>query len=72
MFYCADSPRVEGSVSMLTILNISLLLVNLYSVGVSEKKLQEIEEKMDDMACIEDRINHLLVNLDSAFLDVLR
>lgn len=57
---------------MLTILNISLLLVNLYSVGVSEKKLQEIEEKMDDMACVEVKLRHLLEDLDSAFLSVLR
>lgn len=52
---------------MLTVVNIALVLVNLYSVGVSEKKIEIIEEKLADMAMLEARVKHICDNLDSVF-----
>lgn len=52
---------------MLTVINLALVLVNLYSIGVSEHKVQILEDKLDDLAMIEERIRHIAENLDSAF-----
>lgn len=52
---------------MLTIINLALVLVNLYSVGVAEHKVQILDEKLDDLAMIEERLKHIAENLDSAF-----
>ena len=53
---------------MITTINLALILVNLYSVGCAEKKLEAIEDKLDDLAVIEERLKHLCENMDSAFL----
>lgn len=53
---------------MLTVINMTLILVNLYSVGVAEKKIQIIEEKLDDLAMLEKKVSHLCENLDSCFV----
>lgn len=51
---------------LLLILNIALVLVNFYSLGVSEKKLEIIDEKLTDLAMLETEIKHIAENLDSA------
>ena len=53
---------------MIIILNIMLFLVNLYSIGVNQKKLDIIEDKLQDMAMLEERLKHYLDNLDSCFI----
>lgn len=53
---------------MLTIINLGLIVVNLYSIGCAEKKMQVIDEKLDDLAMIETKIKHLCENLDSCFV----
>lgn len=53
---------------MLTVINVTLILVNLYSVGVAEKKLSIIEEKLDDLSMLEKKVQHLCENLDSCFV----
>lgn len=50
------------------VLNIALFLVNVYSIGVNQKKLEIIEDKLQDMAMIEERLKHYMENLDSAFI----
>lgn len=52
---------------ILFILNLAILLCNLYSLGASYKKFEVIDEKLDDMAMMEKRISHLCDNLDSVF-----
>lgn len=52
---------------MLTCLNVALVIVNLYSVGIAQKKIEIIEEKLDDMAMLEKRVEHIADNLDSVF-----
>lgn len=53
---------------MLTILNCGLILVNLYCIGLSGKKLEIIEDKLNDLSMIEERIKHVCENLDSVFI----
>lgn len=53
---------------MLIVVNLALIMVNLYSIGVAEKKLSIIDEKMNDLAVLEAKINHLCENLDSCFV----
>lgn len=60
----------SGVLDLVTVINIALLLVNLYSVGVAEKKLSIIDEKLDDLAVIESQIKHFAESLDSAFWGV--
>ena len=48
-----------------TVINIALVFVNLYSIGVSESKLQIVQEKLDDLSMLEERIKHIAENLDS-------
>ena len=53
---------------MLTVINMTLILVNLYSVGLAEKKMSIIDEKLDDLAMLEKKVEHLCENLDSCFV----
>lgn len=53
---------------MLTIINIALVVVNLYSVGMAEKKLDLLDDKLTDMAMLEERVKHICENLDSCFM----
>lgn len=53
---------------LITLINLTLVLVNLYSVGVSQKKMEIIDEKLEDLSMLEKRIANLCENVDSAFL----
>lgn len=53
---------------MLTIINLALVFVNFASIGAAEKKLEIIDDKLQDMAMIEERVKHICENLDSCFL----
>lgn len=52
---------------MLTVCNIFLLLANLYSIGLANKKMEIIEDKLEDMSMLEKRVAHICDNMDSAF-----
>lgn len=52
---------------MLTVVNIALVLINLYSLGCADRKLDIVQEKLDDMAMLEQRVRHICDNLDSCF-----
>lgn len=49
------------------ILNCAILLCNIYTLGLTGKKVEIIEEKIADMSMVEERIKHLCEDLDSAF-----